>query len=485
MDLNTSIQFTKISYFNKLVGFSSILFFVKLILIPFVHEIDADAVSRVYLSLQFAENPSLMGTGNWPPIFFYIMGSALMVYENQFFTPVFINILFSVLLLFPLYFSLKRLFDSRISFLLCVFFSCSPIVFRMSMLAMSEISYLFFTISSISLLLKGIMDKKIGWVVCAGLLMGVAGGIRYESWMLGGLILLFIVFNKLYKAAFYFFIPFVIIPCLWIISNYLYADDALNSFNWAINLSTDRDINSFDSLLRRIWWYPFSLMIAFGPLAFYVFLKEIKSFKSTKGGWFIFISFAVFLVVWLVNSLRGSLLLQHRFSITLFLFSFSFVGFYFKKNPKNLNRKTIVFSASAFLLAFVYSSQGARPIPRLLTEDAKEVSEIINYHLQENEGFICDFWNWETTYYLPFATRLPKKNIEIIDDNSRVDLQIESIVKRFKSGVIVINKRGLIYRSLVKKEDSYNYESEDLKLELAPIFQNEIIICFEYLLKSQ
>ena len=94
---------TNFTYKKKLIVFSIILFIIKLIILPFIHEIDADGVSRVYLSLQFANNPFIINTGNWPPIFFYIMGVALKVYDNQFVTPVLVNILFSVFLLFPLF----------------------------------------------------------------------------------------------------------------------------------------------------------------------------------------------------------------------------------------------------------------------------------------------------------------------------------------------------------------------------------------------
>lgn len=87
-----------LSYKIKLLIFSLILLIIKLIILPYVHEIDADGVSRVYLSLQFANNPHIINTGNWPPLFFYIMGGALRLYYNQFITPVFVNIIFSILL---------------------------------------------------------------------------------------------------------------------------------------------------------------------------------------------------------------------------------------------------------------------------------------------------------------------------------------------------------------------------------------------------
>lgn len=468
---------------KKLIIFSLILFFIKLIVFPYVHEIDADGVSRVYLSLEFANNPFIINSGNWPPVFFYVMGTALKIYDNQFVTPVLVNIIFSILLLFPLFNLLKRYFGDKISLSLCVFFSFSPIVFRMSMLAMSEISYLFFVILSINVLLKGLTESKVYWVFIAGLLMTIAGGIRYESWILGVFVVIGLAYFKTKKEAIFFALTFILIPTYWILSSFIYTNEALNSFNWAINLSDKESIKSIDSLLRRIWWYPLSLMFAFGPIAFFFFIKELKNYKLNKVSFTLFIIFILFFSLWIGNSIRGSLLLQHRFSITLFLLSFPFLGFYFKRNQNKIVLKTLIFSLSAFLLAFVYSSKGARPIPRLLTKDALEVSSIINNNINSNSGFICDFWNWEATYYLPFATGLEKNKIKLIDSDGQIEYfkeQITAITSKNNNGVILVNKNNSLYKILTKQENRNIYESKKGSITLKNIFENDLIICFKY-----
>lgn len=472
-----------LSYTKKLIIFSFILFVIKLILLPYVHEIDADGVSRVYLSLLFANSPQIINSGNWPPLFFYIMGGVLSLYNNQFVTPAIVNIIFSVILIFPLFYLLKRLFDDKISFLLCVFFSFSPIVFRMSMLAMSEIPYLFFVILSISTLLKGLNENKTYWVFIAGLFMTIAGGIRYESWIIGVLVIIFLVYSKYIKDAIFFSTTFILFPTYWLFSNYMFTNEVLTSFNWAINLPEENSINSLESLLRRIWWYPLSLMFAFGPIAFFFFIKELKNYKLDKISLFLFLTLITFFIIWLINSLRGSLLLQHRFTITLFLFSFPFIGYYFKRNKNKIVAKTLIFSLTAFLFAFVYSSKGARPIPRLLTKDAEKVSHIIKNNIKSNSGFICDFWNWETTYYLPFSTGLKREQIVIIEYNENVESVKEKIAITTRSncnGVILVNKNNSLYKILTMQGKNYILEFENVKLILENIFENEAIICFKY-----
>lgn len=387
------------------------------------------------------------------------------------------------LLFFPLFKLLKELFGDKISFLLCIFFSFSPIVFRMSMLAMSEIPYLFFVILSINALLKGLTEKKTSWVFIAGLLMSIAGGIRYESWILGVFVIINIAYFKAKKEAILFALTFILIPTYWILSSFIYTNDLLNSFNWAINLPEENSIKSIDSLLRRIWWYPLSLMFAFGPIAFFFFIKELKNYKLSKISISLFLIFVIFFIIWLINSLRGSLLLQHRFSITLFLLSFPFIGYYFKRNKNKIVAKTLIFSLSAFLFAFIYSSKGARPIPRLLTKDAQKVSNVINNNITSNSGFICDFWNWETTYYLPFSSGLKRDKIEIIDSNDKIENikeKVATIISANHSGVILVNKNNSLYKILIRQRNNYRCEFKKVNLVLESIFENESIICFKY-----
>ena len=353
----------------------------------------------------------------------------------------------------------------------------------MSMLAMSEIPYLFFVISSISALAKGLSERKIAWILSAGILMSIAGGIRYESWILGVLVILIIAFFKTKKEALFFTLTFILIPTYWIFSSYIFTQEALHSFNWAINLPAENSIQSIDSLMRRIWWYPLSLMFAFGPIAFYFFIKELKYYNFNKISYTLFISFITFFIIWLINSLRGSLLLQHRFVLTLFLLSFPFVGFYFKRNGKNLVKKTVLFSLSGFLLAFVYSSKGARPIPRLLTKEATKVSSIINTNIHSNSGFICDFWNWETTYYLPFATGLKEDNIAILESNEQFEFskeKIETITRKYHDGVLLVNKNNFVQKTLIKQEKNYSCIINKTKLILKQIYEDETILCFKY-----
>ena len=155
----------------------------------------------------------------------------------------------------------------------------------------------------------------------------------------------------------------------------------------------------------------------------------------------------------------------------------------FKRNGKNLVKKTVLFSLSGFLLAFVYSSKGARPIPRLLTKEATKVSSLINANIHSNSGFICDFWNWETTYCLPFATGLKEDNIAILESNEQFEFskeKIETITRKYHDGVLLVNKNNFVQKTLIKQEKNYSCIINKTKLILKQIYEDETILCFKY-----
>lgn len=466
-----------------LTGFAVILFLLKLFLLPWVHVVDADAVTRVYHALDFSGNPHVIKEGNWPPLYFYVMGGALMLVKDPLFTPIVINILFSVALLFPLFFLLKRHFGGQIALALCVFFSFSPIVFRLSLQAMSEVSYLFFLLIGINLLSKSLVEAKPNWSVLSGLFMTLAGGFRYESWIIGVLIIILLAYHRRNKDLLYFSLPFVVFPLYWLVSNYIYAQDALNSFNWAINPSTEEQSPSFLSILRRIWWFPLSLLFAFGPVAFFFFVREMRYFNASFVGRILFTVFVVFMAVWLVNALRGSLLLQHRFTLTLFVLGFPILGFYFKRNSNKLWVKTGVFSLTAFLLAYTYSSKGARPVPRIQTKGAIEVSRAIEEKLGPQSAFICDFWNWETTYFLPFSTGLPPSQIKIKkkgETQTSIQEEIKHLIARHPQGVLLVHKNHNLERLVEKSDSGYTLTLEHETMPLKPFFEQAQIQCFTF-----
>src|SRR5205085_11515466 len=85
-----------------------------------------------------------------------------------------------------------------------------------------------------------------------------------------------------------------------------------------------------ESYLRRIWFFPFSWMIALGPPAAFVTMRElISSFKKKKENFVWAIPFGIVLLFFLFNAFMGILLMHHRFTGTLVILSLPYFASYF------------------------------------------------------------------------------------------------------------------------------------------------------------
>ncbi len=464
------------SPFRKLLLLSVLLFIIKLLLLPYVHAVDADGVSRIYISQSWLENPEWIKSGNWGPIYFYLMGSALMVYNNPFYTPLIVNIVFSIATLFPLYFLFKRIYNESTALILCFLFSLSPIIFRLSLLALAETPYLFFVSLSVYLVYKGLKEEKISYVFFGGIMSSIAGGFRYESWILSTLLALLILIKYSKKNFFVFSITAFAFPCIWLISNYMASDNFLNSFNWVVDATVTNKVDSLESLLRRIWFYPLSLIFAFGPIAFFYLIKAIKTaYKDSTSRKVIItygIIFFIVLIIFLFNTIRGSLLLQHRFTITLYLLSLPLLGYYFTELSRKKINLVFLFAFTGFALSYAYSSKGTRPIPRLLNKDAIEINNIVRLNSNKNSGLILDFWNWENTFCIAFMSDISRSNVTFLDQNNdlnKILVESKRIITNYHEGYILICNKSRFNNELEIQNDTLFINKENMCIQVKQI----------------
>ena len=145
-------------------------------------------------------------------------------------------------------------------------------------------------------------------------------------------------------------------------------------------------------------------------------------------------------------------------------------------------------SISAILLTYVYSSQDARPVPRLLTDDAQSALKAIKNNLNENDAFICDFWNWETTYCIPFSTKLPQNNIVIIqnnEDETTIVKNVAGLIQQKEQGVLLIKKHSVFHSLLSVQGNNIMLKGNpEIQLKVTKIFENDSILCYLYTRKQ-
>jgi len=476
--LNKSINISQ----NKIYWLVILTLLIKLILLPFSQTVNADAVSRIYASVNWAENPAWSSSSVWAPFHFYIHGFALMIWNNTIYTPKILTILFSVLTLIPFYFFTKREFNEKGAFIATIFLAISPILFHNSFLALSETPYLFFLALTINCLSKGLREDSILYMLIAGLTISIASGIRYEAWIITAILAGVIFLLKRWKMFFTFSLTAALFPCYWLLSNWLETGDPFYSiqgtYHWSFEVMGNNDSLDFNTYLRRIWFFPFSWVIAAGiPVGFIILKTIFKSYtKKYRNNLHILYSLPlwIMLLFYEYNSFKGALLLQHRYIGTLLILSLPFIAIYFSElSPKKI-KQVYIFGTLTILLSFVYNTAHVKPLPRLEEQSSVEIVKTIKEYTSEESCLILDFLGWDRTYFIALQTELKQKNIVIIEGakNSIIPVQeIENKISNYNNGIILIKKNSAFSTNL--NLETYNLTTDE-------IFNNEELVLLSW-----
>ena len=126
------------------------VFILKLFLLPITQTNDADAISRIFLSIEWMENPIWIKTDVWGPLHYYLNGIFLSIWEDRVIVPKLINLVLSVAYLIPFYYFTKREFNEKGAIYATILLAFCPVLFGTSFLALSNTPFLFFLILSIN-----------------------------------------------------------------------------------------------------------------------------------------------------------------------------------------------------------------------------------------------------------------------------------------------------------------------------------------------
>jgi len=441
------------SYF---LGIMILAIVARIFVFPFAQTIDADAVSRTFLSMDWLEHPKWIGEGVWLPIHYYLNGFALMIWNDQVFSPAVLNTLLSIASIPPIYHLSKREFSINGALFVAAIFAFSPILFRNQFMALSETSYLFFVVHALNLLSKGMKDERIVLFALSGLLLTVAAGIRYEAWLIMAVIGLFLVFRS-FKNAFIYGSFALLFPISWLVSNYLLSGNAFTSLSgnhrWTLEIMDNNANVDLETSLRRIWFFPFSLLIAIGPPAAYFALKG--SFREIRAnGWnfkkLLGILFILMLLFFIYNSFQGTLLLQHRFigSLVILTLPFAALGF------QQLSFQRVVLHLFVVIgLSFVYNMDNISPLPRLNDQEkAKLYQEIPS----NSDYLVIDVLGWDYAYYYALMSRMDRKKIILVEgamNSPDRSAEIQAVLNSGANVTLMIRKESPIDSLLKERKD--------------------------------
>lgn len=472
MSLAGNNKYLKDNYL--VVWFSLLMIVVKLFLLPFVQTVDADAVSRVLLSEKWLSNPHLITDGVWAPLHFYLNAIVLWITDSRVIAPKVLNILFSSLAMIPFFHFVKRVFEPKGAIFATLLLGLSPIIFRNGFQALSGSPYLFFTCLSLYFLSKALIDSKgIKDYIYAGVAITIAAGLRYEAWVLIACFTLIILLHRKWKEMIAFWLAAMIFPFFWMIVGYVYHDDILfgvnGAYTWNIELmGVNEGINDTERIKRALF-FPFSWFLAVSPfiswIIVYVFIRSSVNKAFTKQQLIWLIPLLVIGISFLAKAQNGTLLLQHRFTASLVVFSAPLLSLFFNevKPWKKIAVSTLLITMpfmSYFWFVFSFSdwtplsrqiksvvndievSSGneALPLPTFMDDVPLTIKNEINKNTAESDGLLIDFTGWSKTYYWALNSNVPAEDICIFQGaaNGAFDFhQFYDIVTRKPSGLFL------------------------------------------------
>ena len=451
-------------------------FILRIIALPFAQVVDADATTRIFIAENWLDNPHLISDGVWPPLHFYFNAIAIAIFGEHITGPILFHIILACATAIPLYHFTKREFSDKGAWFAAAFYLLCPVVFRNSFHTLSGLPHAFFIALALNYISKSIRYKDYNQAVYAGLAMTVASGFRYEAWLLIALFTGMYLLFKEWKYTIYFWCASMIFPFFWMIGNYIGHGDILyglsGAYHWNIVMEGVNDHLEKVDLIKRIIYFPLSWFFLFSPilvgLVGWKIFKRIKHRELVRSRLIWSIPFWVVFLVFIYKAFEGTLLLQHRFTISLILLSAPFTAIIFEEVKWNNLKKTGVALLLASLIPMSYvwmklpieklfkfsyslntafgetratSQDTFGAIPRLNDQDYANFSKEINKEIKENSGVILDFVSWDKTFFLALNTGLDPKQIFIVDGAKNGQVYYKELRKRLENypeGIIML-----------------------------------------------
>lgn len=474
---------------------------VRFALLPFSQTIDADAVTRIFMAYNWLNDPSLITSAVWLPLHLYFNAAAIWISGDLVNGPKIMNILFAVATVIPLYKFVRNEFNREGAFFATLTYLFIPIIIRNSLQALSGIPYAFFIVLALYYLSQGRKtQQQLKYGILAGLAITLAGGFRYEAWLLIAVFTGILFFQKQWKMMIAFMVFSMIVPGFWMAGCYIDKGDIFygpnGAYQWNVVLSGVNDSISFEQYIRRIFFFTVSWFFLLTPVvAFLTVFYTIKNRKNpaiSRNTWLWIIPFVVLYLIFIYKALEGTLLLQHRFTLSLILTSLPFYALMFQ-DGKFLKIKRII-AVSVVVLSIPYSflNRDINSLPRLKDQGTVDLVELINSKTTDpaNESFIIDFIGWENTYYLSLKSDILPENIFRVNGATHGKVYVKFLKKvldgRAEGFLLLKNEKSKLDEHFEQQNDSLIViEKAGVKLHLKElVYTDKKMKVFRYHLED-
>ena len=451
----------------------------KLAALPFAMTTEADAVSRVWIAWRWLGQPEWISHGVWGPLHTYMLAAALFVYPDPVVAPAILNVLLSTATAILLYLLVRDAFGRRAGGLVAAAYCFYPVAFRNSLMAVSEVPFTFFLVLSLWLLQRAerraarVAGNASGWAtaLAAGLTLTLAGMLRYEAWaaipLLGWQLRRRPVLLATFAAAALAF------PAIWMIGNHVHHGDALYSVHRAaylqIELGGYNEDLTLTGIVKRLVYYPAALGLGLTPPVALAALAGLAVGLRRRLPMPWVVPLLGLLAIFIVQALRGDLLLRGRYSIVLgTLLLPCAAALYAAVHPTahggGRRRPWLEIALIAAMLPSAYL--GVQVAPRFLNSiflydilpvprpdpATYRLAAAARAHLQgDQDAFVADFMGWRESYGIALETRLHPDRIWIAPERPGDDaraLALIALVERYPNGLLLLRQGSPLARAL-------------------------------------
>lgn len=496
-------------------------FSVRLILLPWSQTVHADAVSRVFIAVNWLDNPHYISDGYWGPLHHYLNALFIWLFRSWIVGPKMLNILLASLTVFPLYGFTKNVFRTSMgAVFVSLVYVFSPIVLRNSFQALAGVSYAFFTVSSMYFLSEGFRrEGNYRYAAFAGLCMTFAAATRYEAWVVIAAFTLVGVLSGKWKFTFVFWLFAMIFPGSWMVGNQIQFGDFLYSVNqndvWNIKMEGINDSVSSVERIQRVLFFPISFIQNVSPLTFFLLLFglawAVLKRKITRMQLVWLLPFIIMAAIYMQKAFAGTLMQQQRFIITWIILLLPFLALAFV-HEKQMRLKATLMSISVLTLiplsfCWMYipyeklfgdgnlpkaldhlaltTSQEMEAVPLLRSSDTEYLTSTIDSTLKPGQGLVLDFFGWDRTYYTALHAHVRSCVIEG-SKHAQVEFGLlDGYIRSHPSGLIALSRVGRLNESTLSYDTIIGWKEINLWLRVQPVAKVAGVRLFDYEMVDQ
>lgn len=214
-------------YFCLLTGIICFALFIGIHQLQYPMIAEADAYSRVNVAMEQIRAGDLFNDlgGVWLPLHFSLLYIAISLFEDPIITSRIVTLIFSTASIISVYhYSLAYKNHKGIALVSAAVFAVLPLRIFLTTQTLSEPIFIFFLITALALVLR----KKVSQpqLILSLVLLNIAHGIRYESWMILPLLFLYIFLKKIpIKQKILYISTTTFFPIYWLYANYKHTNN--------------------------------------------------------------------------------------------------------------------------------------------------------------------------------------------------------------------------------------------------------------------